>query len=430
MNGKRMFQWLAAFGVAALTVTAAEAAPFLDMFAANRVKADPNDKYALEQKHGPWMIMACSFSGDVAEKQADELVYELRSRYKLPAYVYKHTFDPGEAVSRCLDEKGNLRKACYQKFKNDPNQARHPQITEIAVLVGNYSSPDNADAQTTLKKIRYADPDALKVKEGKTNYQSMNGLQNLQKQIYIKIGSEKQKLGPMRHALVTRNPLLPAEYFNVQAALTEEVTALNKGVPYSLLESPGKYTVRVATFQGSSVIQQRDVRDIEEGRLQMKSQLAAAAKTADTLVHALRKKGFEAYQFHDHHSSIVTVGSFDSPGVVQPSGQMEWDPQVVKIVQVFGPKTQEEIKPELQNYVATHALSQSTAAYSLSKAFPLEDKNGKQTGEFIPLDIQPQVVAIPKQSFGQSFRGPEESYRTKSDCGEHHGDTAATEKNI
>ena len=111
MSGKRMFRlWAAsvawALGATALFVTAAEAAPFLDMFTPNRVKADPNEKYVLEQKNGPWMIMACSFSGEGAEKQADELVYELRSRYKLPAYAYKQTFDPGEAVSRCLDEKG------------------------------------------------------------------------------------------------------------------------------------------------------------------------------------------------------------------------------------------------------------------------------------------------------------------------------------
>jgi hypothetical protein len=396
-----------ALAAAAMWSTLVQAAPFLDMFNVSRVRCDPNEKYVLNEKNGPWMIMAASFSGEGAEKQADDLINELRGRYKLPAYAYKHTFDPGEAVSRCVDAKGNYRKARYQKYKDDPTQARHPQIAEIGVMVGNYNSSDSADAQATLKKIRYADPDALKFKEGQRSYQSMSGLQYLQKQIYIKIGSDKQKLGPMRHALITRNPLLPEEYFNVQAELTEEVTAINKGVPYSLLDCEAKYTVRVATFEGSSIIQQQDVRDIQEGRREMKSRLAEAAQTADTLVHALRRKGYEAYQFHTRDASIVTVGGFDSPGVMQANGQMDWNPEVAKIFHVFGPKTQEEIQPELQNFVASHALMQSTATYSPSKAFPLEDANGKLNGRFIPLDIQPQVVMIPHPSFSQRMRGPE-----------------------
>ena len=273
-------------------------------------------------------------------------------------------------------------------------------------MVGNYPSLDNAAAQATLKKIRYIEPETLKFKEGKTTYQIMGGLQYMQKQVYKKIGSEKEKEGPMRHALITANPLLPPEYFNVQAAMTDEIIALNKGVPYNLLESSGKYTVKVATFRGSSVIQQRDVRDIEEGRQRMKTQLADAAKTADTLVHSVRKKGYEAYQFHDRDSSIVTVGSFDSPGVMQPNGQMDWDPTIAIIFRVFGPKSEEEIQPQLRDYVLANVMTNKLAT-SYSKAFPLERPDGRQTGEFIPLDIQPQVVAIPKQSFGQRFRGPE-----------------------
>ena len=40
--------------------------------------------------------MACSLNGDDARQQANDLVYELRKRYKLAAYVYAKKFDFGD----------------------------------------------------------------------------------------------------------------------------------------------------------------------------------------------------------------------------------------------------------------------------------------------------------------------------------------------
>ena len=69
-------------------------------------------------------------------------------------------------------------------------------------------------------------------------------------------------------------------------------------MPYSLLDCPGKYTVQVATFKGKVIIQQNEIRAIEDGK-PMESELAEAAQKADKLARALRMKGYEAYQFHD-----------------------------------------------------------------------------------------------------------------------------------
>ncbi len=139
----------------------------------------------------------------------------------------------------------------------------------------------------------------------------------------------------MRHAFIVPNPLLPPDYFN-QGGLDEETIALNKGVPYSLLECPGRYTVQVATFKGNSVIRQADIRDIEDGRKEMKSQLAIAAQEANALAKCLREvKGWPAYQYHDRYSSIVTVGSFQSPGTRLKNGQIDFDPRIKIIFQNF-----------------------------------------------------------------------------------------------
>src|SRR5688572_12352401 len=49
--------------------------------------------YDLTVDHGPWLILAASFTGPKAEKQAESLVRELRSKHKLAAYLHQQTYD-------------------------------------------------------------------------------------------------------------------------------------------------------------------------------------------------------------------------------------------------------------------------------------------------------------------------------------------------
>ena len=53
------------------------------------------------------------------------------------------------------------------------------------------------------------------------------------------------------------------------------------------------------------------------------------------MCQALRTKGYEAFEFHDRHTSIVTVGSFDSVGTPRSDGKTEIDPQVHKLIETF-----------------------------------------------------------------------------------------------
>ena len=55
--------------------------PLLALLPFRLIDADPNKSYPLQAEHGPWVIVASSFAGDGAEKQARELVYELRKRF-------------------------------------------------------------------------------------------------------------------------------------------------------------------------------------------------------------------------------------------------------------------------------------------------------------------------------------------------------------
>jgi hypothetical protein len=404
-----MFRLWMTVGALCAAWSAAEAAPWSDLISLKSVDTDPAKAYNVAEENGPWMVMACSFSGDGAEKQARELVLELRKRYKLPAYVYLGHFDPGEAQFRGRDKYGNQKKGEYWKYKDSKNkeQARRPELVEVAVLVGNYRAADDAKAQSMLHTIKYARPKCLEVKEGQATHQTLTGWRLAQQKVYEAIGSSKKELGPMRHAFVTPNPLLPPDYFN-QRGLDEETIALNKGVPYSLLECPGKYTVQVATFKGNAVIKQTDIRDIQDGRKEMSSQLAVAAQQANALVTKLRELGYDAYQFHDRYASIVTVGSFKSPGTTMPNGQIDFDPRIVRTIEVFRAHAPDpdKMKPELQTayrQLQTQGLDPQALALSPGKI----NVGTRENTIWIPLDTQPAVVQIPKRPISMAFGGRE-----------------------
>ena len=384
MNGKWMFRlWMIVVVFLGTCWSLDAAPPWSELIAMRSVDAEPEKDYRLTEENGPWMVMACSFSGDGAEKQAKALVYELRKRYKLPAYTFQGRFDPGEARGRgVVDKYGNPRKWKYAKYADceDEEKARHPELVEMAVLVGNFQSAEDAETQKTLQKIKYTRPECLEIEEGKQTNQTLVGWRMIQKQLQDAIGSESKQKGTMGHAFITTNPLLPPEFFDQKNRVDDLILALNKGVPYSLLDCPGKFTVQVATFKGNVIIKQDEIQAIENGQKEMKSELAKAAEKADKLTHALRMKGYEAYQFHDRSASIVTVGSFNSVGVGMPQtdGRTEINPHIHKIMKTFGA---ESTTLPGQNIPVT----------------PLKSLVG------IPFDIQAIPVQAPKRSFSMAL---------------------------
>jgi len=359
---KRLVQawWISAVAVCCLAAFAQAASPWARILSFNQVEADPNKSYALGQQNGPWMIMACSFSGEGAEEQAHELVLELRKRYKLEAYTYKVHFEFGETRGRGLDQYGGPVRMRY----------RVDELDEIAVLVGNYPSPGDPEAQRTLQVIKYARPECLKLQPGERTNQSLGAWRMAQRKFYEVIGSEKKEKGPMGHAFITRNPLLPREEYE-PGVVDELVLKMNEGVPHSLLDCPGRYTVQVATFKGNVILDQKEIEAVRQGK-PLPSKLAEAAMKAHQLTEALRIKGYEAYEFHDRYASIVTVGSFDSVGTRLPDGRIELDPRIYAIMKTFG-------------------AEQVTMPGQLTPVTTLKTLMG------IPFDIQPLPVQVPRR---------------------------------
>jgi hypothetical protein len=362
MCGKRVRLGLLGVIVAGWLPAVAAGFPWETVLTLRRVEANPDKSYRLSKDNGPWMIMACSFSGEGAEDQARELALELRKRYKLEAYTYRKTFELGDDFyGRGVNRFGEPPKMQYRLG---------PEMEEVAVLVGNYPSVDDPEAQATLQKIKYFRPQCLEIDGSRPTTRTLAGWRVVQ-QYVLAPDNPKRKKGPMGHALITTNPMLPQDYF-VPKGLDPLVVEANEGVTHCLLDCPGKYTVQVATFRGRLVTDQREIEAIEDGRKTMKSELVEATEKAHNLTEALRLKGYDAYEFHDRYASIVTVGSFDWVARQLPNGQTEFNPAIQAVIDRFGPvKTQ---------------LGGATGGWA------------QQTLMDIPFDLKPMVVEVPRRS--------------------------------
>jgi hypothetical protein len=315
------------------------------------------------------MILAASFAGEGAQQDAHELVIELRSRYQLPAYVHQKHYDFSQPVEgRGLDKQGGPKIMRHR---------RQVAYDEIAVVVGDFESVEDPQLQKALKQIKYAEPKCLRLKEGEDTTLRFAGLRAAQKRLTT--DPLKRDKGPMGLAFATRNPLLPVEYF-VPRGIDKLVLSMNKNVKYSLLDCPKKYSVRIATFRGNVIIDQRKVEEISSGG-DMESQLADAADKAHRLTMALRKKGVEAYEFHDRHESVVTVGGFDAVGTPRADGREEMHPGILRIMKTYGP-TQQALPGKTTTALA--GLSPKSIAG-------------------IPLDIQPWPVEVPRRSIAADY---------------------------
>ncbi len=356
MFGKLMFRVAAvplALGVGAAAIARAES-PWSNVLTINRVECDPNKDYRLQEDQGPWMIMACSLGGTNAEKQAHDLALELRQRYRLEAFVHHMDF-------KLDDPNGNVQpifrsphRYTYHMFSEHPQEYGDGTIKQYAVVVGNFPAIDDPEARRTLAKIKTADPDCLKPNGEKSQSHSLidwDALRSLAMAQHVENVEGRKLNGPLARAFITRNPLLPEEYFVPKTGLDELVVKMNQNVKYSLLDCPGRYTMQVAHFTGEVILNQSEIQAIENGihpgPESTKQGLAQAAEKAHELTEALRIKGWEAYEFHDRSSSIVTVGSFDAAETQQADGQVTYKNwQMQRIVDVFGiHKVQEPGRP-------------------------------------------------------------------------------------
>ena len=151
---KRHIIWLVAASLLlSWSLTALSDAPEPTRISPTPVDADPNKTFELTDADGPWMIFATSFAGEAAEQQAHDLILYLRTELELPAFVYKRHFDYSQpVVGRGLNRTGGAKQMQHAQAK---------KFDEFAVLVGNFESVDAPQLETSLQKIKDAQPPCL-----------------------------------------------------------------------------------------------------------------------------------------------------------------------------------------------------------------------------------------------------------------------------
>ena len=252
---------LVAFTLVVICLAPAARAQWSSLLPFEYVESDAKKSYNLTQKNGPWLILATTFSGPDAKERAHELAVELRQRYKLKAYTHKKEIK--------LDEGDDLLGRGFDKFGRQKRMTYFNRQTtvEYAVLVEDYETIDAPGVAATLKTIKAARPETFKKRQAanhvagsrmeRSNLSALEAYRQAQLKDIAKIAPNRSNLGPMRHAFVTRNPMLPANYFAPQG-MDKLVLSMNQGVKHSLLACPSKYTLRIATFRGNVTIDQNE----------------------------------------------------------------------------------------------------------------------------------------------------------------------------
>jgi len=326
-----------------------------------KIEAEANREYYLTDSDGLWFIMAKKFSGPDARKNANKVVFELRKRYKLPAYLFQYDSDEDDLSKLMKQRGGEARKYHYQTVTPP----------EYAVLVGSFPAVDDPGLQETLLKIKRSKLDSLK--NDRESQRLITEYEYLAKK-----NKEYTGYGPLGKALAVPNPLIPKEFFTQKGVVDPFIEKINSDSPYSLLNNKALYTLRVATFAGNDAYE----KDWNEKR----DRLADAGVKAASLCEALRKKGVEAWEFHDHDASFVTIGSFDSYGRNNPDGTTELNPEIFELM--------ERYRGELVGDSGTF----KTHAVKIELKDPKsKGMSGKKVELELSFDLQPVIIMVPQR---------------------------------
>jgi hypothetical protein len=326
------------------------------------VEADPSKSYTLSEEDGPWLILAATLVGEGSKQRAERLALEIRKDVGLAAFIYQEKFD----FTGTLNQGTRSSKRVHY--------ANRYQYDAYAVLVGEYDSVEHPSIDRDLQRIRTANPavyqDADEVAAETNRSNPVTTVKSITSKL---LQARKGKpVGPMGHAFVTRNPMLPQEYF-AAPKVDSFVHQLNDGLDYSLLKCDGKYTVIVKTFQGVEAI----VDGKQDKKFQpSESRLNKFAKDTARMTAKLRADGVEAYQYHDRFRSMVTVGSFEVLGRELPDGRFEYAQEIRAVVRKFSALN---VSPERARQVPRGTKGRASNNIGM-----------------IPFDVQPTPIAVPK----------------------------------
>lgn len=277
---------------------------------------DINQDILVTDKQGPWMIFMTSYTGKEAAVMARQMVMELRNNYQMPAFVFNHGTDEKQkedARVKAIIEKQRQFLAEKGLPSNTPLRVRRTIYeTQCAVLVGNY--PDDNAARRALAEMRRLKLDPKRVQLAKIFDAEVD-----EKTGKIIKFTREEFINPFNSAFVIQNPILKVDRTRqVQENDLAVMKQLSRGEDYSLFNCPKPYTLVIKQFTTPTVTQPRSGSGSFLAALGLNKTgdgVDNAAHNAHNLAELMRKSfQLEAYVLHTRHSSIVTVGGFDSLG--------------------------------------------------------------------------------------------------------------------
>jgi len=246
-------------------------------------------------------------------------------------------------------------------------------------MIGNFTSVDDDRLQETLEEIKMLRPDALLRPDSTATMAGWRAM------------SSSGDRGPMRMAFAMQNPL-GANAAALKNSVDDFVIDLNSYYSkYNLLEVEEAMTLRVATFMGRSKVvinRSRNMQAEETDRINGPTALEMAGIRAARLCEALRVKGYEAYEFHDHEYSMVTVGSWNTAGPKATDGRVILDPEIHKLMLAFRAR---DPGPAYG--------SQQTYRIPVELTIPNEDGADLR----IQFDNEPILVYVPRRSIAANY---------------------------
>jgi len=368
---------------------------------------DSQEVGVLKPEHGPWMIFAHSFEGEQAKDDATKLAKEIQRDLGLPTFVMEKKFDYSTKVlGSGYREDGTQKVMKYRDSR---------VVSGYAVMAGEFDSIDHPSVSQILEKIKTYQPKSLASEnaegDGKKKEDSNDSVRSAKK--WLSGFSKDKPKGPLEHAFMTRNPLLPPDFFQ-SPDLEKFVYDMNRQPGYnehSLLECKGKYTVRVLTFRGESEFVSWGKSTSEDPQSQGPTALEQAAERAYIAMKALRSAGYDAYQFHDREQSIVCVGGYDQLGSADSQNRFVYSPEIRAVIERFstdgqmadtskydlnfGKAVQPRLLLDLVDQRKIPELYQGTRQEQLAYYSKLS----------IGFDIKPTPMAIPRYNASRIYAG-------------------------
>lgn len=365
--------------------------PFISSIFQERTAPASEEHLALKDEHGPWLILAMTFTGDDAESRAVQLAKELRPMLNAPVYVHRKEFDHSQPLAQASARLHyGSADTVYTKRVRHAN-AVHEQT--YAVLVGNFTSTDDPRIKDMLQKVKTAQPACLGTPDTKPTKEDVatkdsSWLIATKRAMLWQKSERTAKKGKMGAAFVTRNPHLPDDYF--QNAVDDFVVDLNSRVDppqQSLLNCKKRYTVRVATFTGRVVTELSTSAKSQDDKVT--DALHEAGMKAHSLATALRAKGVEAYEFHDRDASYVTIGGFDALGEEAPNGgPFIYNPEMVSIM----------------NQYCGYSIRTFTDSRTGQTTQTPMCKTIKELPD-VPFDVEGKFISVPKPATTKLYQG-------------------------